>query len=87
MPSTEERVIEIVCENLAVSKEQVNRNTAFIEDIGADSSKLAMPLFQKARAIQEDLLREHPAFYHWYDRSLSPLPEGDRAMFQPQCNG
>jgi acyl carrier protein len=35
--SVEERVIEIVCENLAVSKEQVNRNTAFIEDIGADS--------------------------------------------------
>src|SRR5262249_58171234 len=35
--SVEERVIEIVCENLAVSKDQVNRNTAFIEDIGADS--------------------------------------------------
>jgi acyl carrier protein len=35
--SVEERVIEIVCENLAVSKEQVNRNTSFIEDIGADS--------------------------------------------------
>lgn len=35
--SVEERVIEIVCENLAVSKEQVNRNTSFIDDIGADS--------------------------------------------------
>lgn len=35
--SVEERVIEIVCENLAVSKEQVSRKTAFIEDIGADS--------------------------------------------------
>jgi acyl carrier protein len=35
--SVEERVIEIVCENLAVSKDQVNRNTSFIEDIGADS--------------------------------------------------
>jgi acyl carrier protein len=37
MASTEERVIEIVCENLGVNKEQVNRNTSFIEDIGADS--------------------------------------------------
>ncbi len=35
--SVEQRVIEIVCEHLAVNKEQVNRNTSFIEDIGADS--------------------------------------------------
>jgi acyl carrier protein len=33
----EERVIEIVCENLGVNKEQVTRNTSFIEDVGADS--------------------------------------------------
>ena len=38
--SVEERVIEIVCEQLAVNKEQVNRNTSFIEDIGADSLDL-----------------------------------------------
>jgi acyl carrier protein len=37
VPSVEERVIEIVCENLAVSKEQVKRETGFIEDLGADS--------------------------------------------------
>ena len=37
MPSVEERVIDIVCENLGVNKEQVNRSTNFIEDIGADS--------------------------------------------------
>jgi acyl carrier protein len=37
VPSVEERVIEIVCENLGVNKEQVNRNTSFIEDVGADS--------------------------------------------------
>jgi acyl carrier protein len=37
VPSTEDRVIEIVCENLGVSKEQVSRSTNFIEDIGADS--------------------------------------------------
>jgi acyl carrier protein len=35
--SVEERVIEIVCENLGVNKEQVTRSTKFIEDIGADS--------------------------------------------------
>lgn len=35
--SVQERVIEIVCENLGVSKEQVTRSTSFIEDVGADS--------------------------------------------------
>ncbi|MBX9583067.1 MAG: acyl carrier protein [Gemmataceae bacterium] len=35
--SVEQRVIEIVCEHLAVDKEKVTRSTAFIEDIGADS--------------------------------------------------
>ncbi|MBX7102832.1 MAG: acyl carrier protein [Gemmataceae bacterium] len=37
MPSVEERVTEIVCENLGVNKDQVKRETRFIEDIGADS--------------------------------------------------
>jgi acyl carrier protein len=35
--SAEERVVEIVSENLGVSKEQVTRKTRFIEDLGADS--------------------------------------------------
>jgi acyl carrier protein len=35
--SLEERVIEIVCENLGVNKEQVTRSTSFQEDMGADS--------------------------------------------------
>jgi acyl carrier protein len=35
--SVEERVIDIVSENLGVSKEQVTRTTSFIEDLGADS--------------------------------------------------
>ena len=30
MPSTEERVIEIVCENLGVNKEQVTRQTSLV---------------------------------------------------------
>jgi acyl carrier protein len=37
VPSTEERVIEIVCNNLAVDKKQVTRQTSFVEDVGADS--------------------------------------------------
>jgi acyl carrier protein len=35
--SVEERVIELVCERLGVNKEQVSRQTSFIEDVGADS--------------------------------------------------
>ena len=35
--SVEQRVIEIVCEHLAVNKETVTRKTSFVEDIGADS--------------------------------------------------
>jgi acyl carrier protein len=35
--SVEDRVIQIVCEELAVSRDQVKRETSFIEDIGADS--------------------------------------------------
>ncbi len=37
MASVEERVIDIVCENLGVNKEQVQRQTSFVEDMGADS--------------------------------------------------
>jgi acyl carrier protein len=37
VPSVEERVVEIVCENLGVNKEQVTRSTSFTEDVGADS--------------------------------------------------
>ena len=37
VPSVEEKVIEIVCENLGVNKEQVTRQTSFQEDVGADS--------------------------------------------------
>jgi acyl carrier protein len=35
--TVEERVIEIVCENLGVNKEQITRSTSFTEDVGADS--------------------------------------------------
>jgi acyl carrier protein len=32
-----QKVIDIVCEHLAVNKDQVTDSTSFIEDIGADS--------------------------------------------------
>jgi acyl carrier protein len=35
--SVEERVIEIVSEQMGVSKDQVNRETSFVNDLGADS--------------------------------------------------
>jgi len=37
VPSVKDRVIEIVCENLGVNKDQVTEKTSFIEDVGADS--------------------------------------------------
>lgn len=35
--SIEDRVIEIVCEQLSTSKENVTSETSFINDLGADS--------------------------------------------------
>jgi acyl carrier protein len=35
--SVEERVIEIVAEQLGVSKDQIARETSFVNDLGADS--------------------------------------------------
>lgn len=37
MASVEERVIEIVADQLGVSKDQITRETHFVNDLGADS--------------------------------------------------
>ena len=37
MASVEERVIDIVAEQLGVSKDQITRETSFVNDLGADS--------------------------------------------------
>ena len=37
MASVEERVIEIVGEQLGVNKDQISRETSFVNDLGADS--------------------------------------------------
>jgi acyl carrier protein len=50
VPSVEERVINIVCKNLGVNKEQVTRSTSFTDDMGADSLdvvELVMELEEK----------------------------------------
>ncbi len=37
MASVKERIVEIVSEQLGVNKEQINDDTHFVNDIGADS--------------------------------------------------
>ena len=37
MASVEERVVDIVAEQLGVSKEQISLETSFVNDLGADS--------------------------------------------------
>ena len=37
MASIEERVVEIVSEQLGVDKEKITRETSFVSDLGADS--------------------------------------------------
>lgn len=37
MASIEERVVEIVAEQLGVSKDQITPETSFVNDLGADS--------------------------------------------------
>lgn len=37
MASVEERVVQIVSEQLGVAKEKVSRETSFVNDLGADS--------------------------------------------------
>lgn len=37
MSSVEERVIEIICERMSKSKDQIRRETSFVNDLGADS--------------------------------------------------
>ena len=40
--SVEERVIEIVSEQMGVQKDQVTKDTSFVNDLGADSVELVM---------------------------------------------
>ena len=56
MATTEERIVQIVCDNLGVSKDQVTRNTSFQEDIGADS----LDIVELVMAFEEEFGIEIP---------------------------
>lgn len=48
--STEARVKEIICEQLGVSAEEVNLDSSFIEDLGADS----LDIVELVMALEEE---------------------------------
>ncbi|MGE0827275.1 MAG: acyl carrier protein [Candidatus Binatia bacterium] len=48
--SIEDRVKEIICEQLGVSADEVNPQAAFIEDLGADS----LDLVELVMALEEE---------------------------------
>ena len=57
--SVEERVIEIVCENLGVNREQVSRQTSFHEDIGADSLDIVELVMELEEEFEITIPEEH----------------------------
>ena len=54
--SVEERVIEIVSEQMGVSKDQVTRETSFVNDLGADS----LDTVELVMALEEEFECEIP---------------------------
>ena len=50
MSAIEERVIEIVAEELSVEKDKIRRETTFIQDLGADS----LDIVELVMALEEE---------------------------------
>lgn len=50
MSAIEERVIEIVAEELSVEKDKIRRETTFIQDLGADS----LDIVELIMALEEE---------------------------------
>jgi acyl carrier protein len=48
--TTQERVTEIICEQLGVSREEVTLEASFIEDLGADS----LDIVELVMALEEE---------------------------------
>ncbi|MCE2485544.1 MAG: acyl carrier protein [Desulfurellaceae bacterium] len=48
--ATQERVTEIICEQLGVSREEVTQEASFIEDLGADS----LDIVELVMALEEE---------------------------------
>ncbi len=57
--SVEERVIEIVCENLGVNRDQVTRQTSFQEDVGADSLDIVELVMELEEEFEITIPEEH----------------------------
>ena len=56
MASVQERVIDIVSEQLGVNKDQVSRETSFVNDLGADS----LDTVELVMALEEEFECEIP---------------------------
>ena len=54
--SVEERVIEIVSEQMGVAKDQITRETSFVTDLGADS----LDTVELVMALEEEFECEIP---------------------------
>ncbi len=56
MSTIEERVKKIVCEQLGVKDEEVNNESSFVEDLGADS----LDTVELVMALEEEFETEIP---------------------------
>ncbi|GGY64384.1 acyl carrier protein [Marinobacter zhanjiangensis] len=56
MSSIEERVKKIVCEQLGVKESEVQNNSSFVEDLGADS----LDTVELVMALEEEFETEIP---------------------------
>lgn len=52
MASVQERVIDLVSQNLGIAKEKITRSTSFIEDIGADSLDIVELIMRLEEAFE-----------------------------------
>lgn len=57
--SVEEKVVDIVCEHLAVNKDSVKRETSFIDDIGADSLDIVELVMELEEEFDIQIPDEH----------------------------
>ena len=55
----QERVIQIVCDNLGVNKEQVTRSTSFTEDVGADSLDIVELVMELEEEFEITIPEDH----------------------------
>ena len=70
--SVEQRVKEIICEQLGVSEDQVTQQASFIEDLGADSLDIVELVMALEEESSQDTTLPSP------QASLQPLPAQPR---------